>query len=555
MYEILIVDDSVLDIECISFLIEKFDLPLRSTKAVNGHEALSLLEQKNAHFDILFTDIKMPFMDGLELAREVRRISPDTKIIIFSGYNDFEYAKTAITIGVENYLMKPVVPADFENTMQKVIRSIEVKQQQDAARQLQTHLVKKHVLWQALHNTIPPEHLTAFLEPYYSMLLIECTNEFFSTVNDDFQKKLEELLIFPFDYLNLYPSRSLLFIKKPLKDTYLLAAAQSICFLAAEDYAQNFYIAFNELPDNSHISRVYSSLEKRIESRFFFPDCNILLPSDTGHTYSSSGHISMDVLKEDLRLQDYNTLNSHLEEIFAALKSDKTQSLIYVKYCFTEMVKVLNQAAGKNQYDLNHLAEKIYSSSNILELIDMVRALSASVQENSESKETQTLKTDKIRQYIYQNYEKPLTLDEIAAHFYISPNYLCSIFKKENGCSLIKFINDYRLKRAASLLSATQMRIKNIADAVGFRNSSYFIQKFHDYYGETPDSYRQNHSSNFTPPHVKGEKYVKIIFSLSYPFSQHENPEQNIFYFPFDCGASIPLLYHPVQVYDKSAYS
>lgn len=506
MYKILIVDDSILDIDCISFLIEKYSLPLHVEKAVNGHEALSLL--KNTHFDILFTDIKMPFMDGLELSRETRRICPDTKIIIFSGYNDFEYAKTAITIGVENYLLKPIVPADFESTMRKVIRSIELMRQQEDKQRLQTHLVKERILWQALHNTISTEHLS-FLEPYYSLMLIECTTEFFNNIKDDFQKKLEDLLIFPFDYLNLYPSRSLLFIKKPLKDAYLLSSAQSICLLGTEDYGQRFYIAFDEISDNSHISGVYSSLEKRIEARFFFPDRNILLPNDTGHTFSSTGHISTDVLEEDLKRRDYDTFDSHLEEIFDSLKNEKTHSLIYVKYCFTEIVKVLNQAAGNSQYNLNHLAEKIYNSSNILELMNMVREFSSSIRQNAKDEEKHPLKTEKIRQYIYQNYESALTLEEIATHFYISPNYLCSIFKKENGCSLVKFINDYRLNRAAFLLATTPMKIKSIADAVGFRNSSYFIQKFHDFYGETPDNYRQNHSGN-PPRHTlsKGEQHV-----------------------------------------------
>ena len=72
MYEILIVDDSVLDIDCILFLIDKYKLPLHATTAVNGQEALRQLQAGERHFDILFTDIKMPLMDGLELSRETR---------------------------------------------------------------------------------------------------------------------------------------------------------------------------------------------------------------------------------------------------------------------------------------------------------------------------------------------------------------------------------------------------------------------------------------------------------------------------------------------------
>lgn len=77
------------------------------------------------------------------------------------------------------------------------------------------------------------------------------------------------------------------------------------------------------------------------------------------------------------------------------------------------------------------------------------------------------------------------------AAFYISPNYLCSVFKKETGCNLIKFINDYRLQRARQLLLTTEMKVHMIAETVGFKNTSYFCQRFRDYYGESPESCRQ----------------------------------------------------------------
>ena len=147
MYEILIVDDSVLDIDCITFLIKKHELPLGITTAANGLEALRLMKTAGKHYDILFTDIKMPLMDGLELSQEVRKLSPQTKIIIFSGYNDFEYAKTAITLGVHNYLLKPIVPADFVATINKLIHTLEGERRQEERIQKYSTLVKDHLLW------------------------------------------------------------------------------------------------------------------------------------------------------------------------------------------------------------------------------------------------------------------------------------------------------------------------------------------------------------------------------------------------------------------------
>ena len=88
----------------------------------------------------------MPVMDGLELSKQTRALSPFTKIILFSGFNDFEYAKSAITIGVEDYLLKPIVPDDFVNTIHKVISSIvEEKNKSNNTPSLDTKLTKSHL--------------------------------------------------------------------------------------------------------------------------------------------------------------------------------------------------------------------------------------------------------------------------------------------------------------------------------------------------------------------------------------------------------------------------
>lgn len=379
MYKLLIVDDSVLDIQCISFLIGKFRLPLQVTTAVDGKEALELLQV--TYFDIMLTDIKMPFMDGLELSRETRSFSPSTKIILFSGFNDFEYAKTSITIGVQDYLMKPVAPEDFRTTICKVMNCITEERRQQMKLQQQANMACQHLLWLSINNSLPVEH-SDLLEHYQSMVLLECEHEIFNGEETNFHGMLESSLSLSFDYLIVSPARSLLFVRKENSEEELLSIGQMICTLAEENYHRKFYIVFDRLPDNASIHDIYRQLEKKMETRCFFPQKSLL---------------------------------------------------------------------------------------------------------------NDNLKTDKIIQYIYQNYANPLTLDEIAGHFYLSPNYLCSLFKKETGQSVFKFINDYRLERARELLSGTHMKINAVGKAVGFQNTSYFCQRFRDAFGETPEIYRQKH--------------------------------------------------------------
>ena len=112
MYRILVVDDEKMERECIRFLIEESGLDLEISEAGDGREAMDVLRWMQGA-DILFTDVQMPLMDGLELIREAEAEFPDMKIIIFSSYADFEYARTALTLAVVNYILKPVVPQEL----------------------------------------------------------------------------------------------------------------------------------------------------------------------------------------------------------------------------------------------------------------------------------------------------------------------------------------------------------------------------------------------------------------------------------------------------------
>ena len=115
MFKALIVDDEGIERRGLSMLIRRLDLPFETKDAPNGADALSLLQQE--HFDVLLTDIRMPFMDGIQLAHEARQLFPDLYIIIFSAYADFRKAQQAMKENVGRYLLKPVDVMEFSQVM------------------------------------------------------------------------------------------------------------------------------------------------------------------------------------------------------------------------------------------------------------------------------------------------------------------------------------------------------------------------------------------------------------------------------------------------------
>ncbi|MEK0316158.1 response regulator transcription factor [Cohnella sp. 56] len=130
MHKILVVDDQKIERTGIQFLIREYRLDLEVVEAENGEAALDYIRHHD--LDILFTDIRMPFMDGLSLAEQTRRLKPDVKIVIFSAYGEFEYAKKAMELHVHHYVLKPVQDQEFLNAMRSVLELCEKEKQAQA---------------------------------------------------------------------------------------------------------------------------------------------------------------------------------------------------------------------------------------------------------------------------------------------------------------------------------------------------------------------------------------------------------------------------------------
>jgi two-component system response regulator YesN len=154
MFRALIVDDARAELEVLLFLIQKNNLPMKTVTAINGEEALDRLRQEE--FDILITDIRMPFMDGLTLAGEALTLYPSIKVVISSGYQDFSYAKTAISLGVEEYLLKPVNPSDFISLIVKLTEQIEEERQSCRDNRIKTIYSRDSIMHQLLSGSLRP---------------------------------------------------------------------------------------------------------------------------------------------------------------------------------------------------------------------------------------------------------------------------------------------------------------------------------------------------------------------------------------------------------------
>ena len=161
MFQTLIVDDERIEREGLKKLIQRFQLPLRVSLATNGQEALEQLRARPA--DLLLTDVRMPFMDGLELSKRALAEHPHLKVVLVSGFSEFEYARTALQLGISDYLLKPVQVSEFLSTMNKVIAGLRASASQKEEQLLRDQYMREHTLMM-LVNGMPLESLRQPLE-------------------------------------------------------------------------------------------------------------------------------------------------------------------------------------------------------------------------------------------------------------------------------------------------------------------------------------------------------------------------------------------------------
>ena len=195
-------------------------------------------------------------------------------------------------------------------------------------------------------------------------------------------------------------------------------------------------------------------------------------------------------------------LNSYIDDIAACREQDIPQ----IKEALASIAFWLSQQMSKwnNQDSSPYISEFIHFAPDI----DTVRRyLLAQLRrhiDNISNLDNKSRIVLEVEQYITQNYGKELSIREIAQHVFVTPNYLCYLYKKNTGRTLNQFILDTKMKKARRLVCETGMKFGEIADALGYANQNYFTRLFTKYFGESPRAYRNKHGS--LSPHAPEEE-------------------------------------------------
>lgn len=509
MRKLLIVDDERIEREGIKMLLKKMNADLDIIEAGNGKQACKILEEQE--IDLLLTDIKMPFMSGIELVRVAREKNKHMPIAIFSGFGEFTYAQEAIKYDVTDYILKPVKPKEFQETITRMLekcRSIEARR---AEQQNRTDFVDKYLLQKYLftgkekymHAMLQTEAVrkgTESIKDIQNMMLLDTDRNFFEENGAKLIPRIQTVLNRKVEYLDLNTQEMLLFFFKSATDNYLRIAGV-ISDLIEKEYGVKCYIAVSrKLHAPEEYPAAYQELELQMENKFYYTDQNVFRYYDEEEKNSDSQQKTdyQSIIRENIKMKDITHLWDSYKKLVLQIKRESMNSQMYMKFIFSEIVKELfDEMQADGSEEMRNQIESVYQAGSLEEICKITEECIQKFEKwILESEQGARSDIDQVKQYIQYHVDEDLSIDKLAAMVYLSQGYLSYVFKKETGMNLSRYIRQCRMEKAKELLKETNMKIVQICEKVGFSNVSYFCQSFREYCGVSPDKYRKGEGAD-----------------------------------------------------------
>lgn len=494
MYTVLLADDeeSVLEILKRSIHWQEMGVDTLLT-ASDGGEALE--QFGHGKIDLLITDIRMPRMDGIELIRKVKDISPDTHYILLTAYGEFEYAKQAIALGVENYLLKPVVKEEVEQNIQSTLNNIYRKRQSSES------LLKENVLRRWVGGMIGKEELNdraavlginLYQRAYCVLCFVKKENgsmaELCSACVGNFSAE--------YDVNRFWDEKGNYVLILGGKEFDTERLAEKITSLADETQtAQKVSVAIGSPVSQAENVRLsYQTACEAIELADL-QKAGVIL---TGNEGISS--MDVDLLTEEVRLLFYMTREETRVHGYRHL-AHKLMKEASVQEAFTKLVRgclliLVNEFSMKQGIQERVWREAVPAKQpqNPQELEHEAVAFLQNIYVIfAEYFTSYTPIVQKIALYIRNGVlnGESVSLKEFCGGNGMNPAYLGHLFKGETGYFFNEYLTRCQIERAIVLLRNPNRMVKDIAEEVGFTYTSYFVKRFREQKGVSPAKYRQ----------------------------------------------------------------
>lgn len=543
MLKIFLAEDEVVVRETIKRMIPWEELGFELVgEAADGEMALPLLIRQQP--DLLITDIKMPFMDGLTLARLAKKEIPGLKVVILSGYDDFNYAKQAIGIGVEDYLLKPITKNalierlseirsryEHEKTQKEYYEKFQREMQayeKNSSRDFFEALVGGSMDMMEVYKRAEKLGLDIVAEAYNVLIFTMNCDEDFSGQRDEYfsweAESLELLENFFAGHSSAMLFRSNIFSygvllkgqRETIEENTRACVDEIRKILSRQDGRREWFLAVGQSVDRlSQIQKSYHTASRAFSQRYLY-DENILY-YDEMETMEHPGGQAETEDNAYLQKVDVNALNpailqkflsnglqeeteNFVKDYFYAIGQEPMESLVFRNYVilnvrFSVISFIKGLGCDTNEMESADTEEVLAESGKNMEsaIAYAKKMISQAIEirdQNSGNKNRSILKT--AVDFIDSHYmDEEISLNTVANVANVSSNHFSALFSQNMGQTFIEYLTTLRMNKAKELLRCTGMRSSEIAGEIGYKDAHYFSYLFKKTQGMTPSDYRK----------------------------------------------------------------
>jgi two-component system, response regulator YesN len=518
VYKILIVDDEKNIRDRLAYFFPWAEVGFEvSGTAENGVEALELIKQERPH--AVLTDVLMPEMTGLELAAEIRTSYPEIKVVILSAYDDFKYAQDAIRFGVKGYLLKPLMKNDFFNVFTKLAEELredeEVKDVNQDEESMLLDLIKGENLPQyADHWNQQTQSFRVAIFSFDRLLKEVSTFSIRQKITElaaDFWNRYQVPFLFYGNSLILLSTDSKLVSKKDLMPKIHLFIDSLRANLGDLFNHQDFVVGVgNPSCTYQEICRSYNEAVyaysynyfNEYETVIFYEDLTV--DGENGNQTQTQNFMLDHVnniehkLMESMKTGEITVVTELVNHFFPPYKTVGGLPIAEIRSSCSELIIILlfrlkEKGLSLSSVDQQHVLGRIYEIDSLKELKRWLTQMLETISFDLINKDKKDVNSYVLmaKEYVKENYQERITLEDISNRLFLHQAYFSAIFKKETGQNFIDYVNHVRVDKAVQLLRNTNYKIKVISDMVGFQSHSYFNKVFKNETGVTPVVFRR----------------------------------------------------------------
>ncbi|WP_165000765.1 response regulator [Xylanivirga thermophila] len=503
MFKMLLVEDEPVTLEGIKSSINwsMMDIYICG-EATNGLEAIELIEDLKP--DIILCDIRMPKMDGISFVNYIQPHYPYIKVIFLSAYSDKEFLKSAIHLNAIDYIYKPFELSELIQAIEKAkaacIQHYTIKNtayDNDIA----LNLIQKSWINPGSLENIPIE----LDNPLITVII--CSN-----VNNEIKSGGELITVnhyLPYFQQALSHIFNGNYVISPISIGYIIHANVNNEYKLDKEILKQLDGLFDIIKDSSrfltigvsnpvssyeHLKISYMQANEAIKSAFLIGYGKLISYNSLNTTQFVPSRDLETMFFMQIENNNIATAIDFLEEYISYMCNCRSEDIPAIKDELTKIAFKLNQKIQTcDHIQQQYITETIIYASDIIDIKGYLLQLLDQIQNNINNLDDKGRIIFDVERFILENYDENLSIDEIAKHVYLTPTYLCHLYKKNTGRTLNQFIREVKMNKSRYLLTNTNLTIGEISEKIGYNNQNYFTKTFTKYFGITPTAFRNKH--------------------------------------------------------------